>query len=560
MRSFASEIRTVSIVVCLLFLANGAFSQTSFERVKTIFNNNCTIGCHSGSNPSGQLNLSGTVAEVYAELAGVVPVNPAAVSAGLKLVDPGYPERSFLFAKIAADIDPVSHLVQAMGTQMPQNSPHLAYEDIEMVRQWILFGADTVSDYVDPQLLSDYYNGTMGMSRMEPLPIPDPSEGIQIHYGPFFLAPLEEREFFYKYSTDLTDPTEVNRVNIEINDFGHHTALYRYYPNQDTNFAPGLRPVNSILDAAGVYYTADIIGQWPNSQDVVLPEGAAFFWNANVVLDLNYHLPNYSSDSILAGEFYMNVYTQPSGTAQEEMKSSPVYYGGNDPSALVIPPGTTDSVYRITQYETDTTYTWYIWSIMAHTHKTGQDFQVWMRNPDGTKGDNIYNGHYDDTYSFDQGYYDWQHPPFRTFDDELLEVNFTNGLIHEATFTNPGQNTIYFGLTTEDEMYVTYIQYVEEPLTAGIEEQNGLAPNPLKVYPNPTNGTINLAFDVTERDQFQVVLLNEMGQEVYRSSANCSIGRQRISLDKQTLGLSEGLYFVKVSSAGQQLSSKIVLY
>lgn len=535
-------------------------AQTSFDRVKTIFDNHCTTGCHSGASPDGQLDLTGSVADVYAELVGNDPVNPAAVSAGMKLVDAGYPDRSFLFAKVSADIDPIDHLVQAMGTAMPQNSSHLPYEDIEMLRQWILFGADTVSDYVDPQLLSDYYNGTTGMARLEPPVAPDPSEGIQIHYGPFFLGPLEEREFFYKYETKEPEALEVNRVNIVINEFAHHTALYRYYPYADTNFAPGLRPVNSIIDAAGVYYSSDIIGQWPNSQDVVLPQGAAFFWNDSVVLDLNYHLPNYSSDSILAGEFYMNIYTQPSGTAQQEMKSYPVYYGGNDPGSLVIPPNTVDSVYTIDQHEAGAGHTWYIWSIMAHTHQTGQDYQVWMRNPDGTKGENIYNGHYDATYTFDQGHYDWQHPPFRTFDEELLEVDFANGLIHEATFTNPSStDTIWFGLTTEDEMYVTYIQYVEQPLT-GIEEVNGVTPDPLVIYPNPSNGTINLTFDVAERDQFQVMLLNEMGQEVYRSSANYSVGRQRISIDMQSLALAEGLYFVKLSSSGQQLSSKVVLY
>lgn len=546
------------LILALVFCSTSVLGQTTFDRVKVIFDNNCTTGCHSGANPDAQLNLSGSVEEVYNEIVNVTPLNPAAVTAEMKLVDPGYPERSFLFAKIAGDIDPIDHLIPAMGGLMPQNQSQLAYEEIELVRQWILYGTDTVSDYVNPQLLSDYYNGPTGMARMEPLTPPDPSEGFQIHYGPFFLNPLEEVEYFYKFDTRLTEAAEVDRVNIVINEFSHHTALYRYYPEADTNFVPGLRPVNSIVDAAGVYYSSDIIGQWPNSQDLVLPEGTAFFWHENAVVDLNYHLPNYSTDSILAGEFYMNVYTNPSGTAQQEMKSFPVYYGGSDPSALVLPPGISDSIYTIDQHETDTAYTWYMWSMMAHTHQFGQDYQVWLRNPDGTKGDNVYNGHYDATYSFDQGFYDWEHPPFRTFDDELLEVDFSNGLIHEATFSNPTNETVWFGLSTTDEMYVTYLQYVEEPIL-GINDREGLALNPLKVYPNPTNDAINLAFDMNSAEGYEVIVLNEHGQTVYNQTYPSTVGRQRIGLSKADLELVGGLYLIRVNTSDKTFSAKVLV-
>ena len=560
MHPFRSTLKPlVFVAISILILPVIGMSQTTFERVQTIFNTNCVTGCHSGVNPSAQLNLQGTALEVYSELAGVAPLNPAAVSAGMKLVDPGYPERSFLFAKVAGDIDSFDHTTPAMGGDMPSGLPQMAHGDIELVRQWILFGADTITDYVDPQILADFYDGE-GMARIEPLDAPDPSEGFQIHYGPFFLEPLQEAEYFYKYDTRLSEAKEVNRIETFINEESHHTALYRYYPEADTNFTPGLRPVQNILVAAGVYYTSDIIGQWPNSQDLVLPEGAAFRFPENVVVDLNYHIPNYSSDSILAAEFYMNVYTQPEGTAQQEMISEPMYYGGEDPSALSIPGNTTDSVYTFETFETDTSYTWYIWSMMAHTHQLGEDYQVYKRNPNGSKGENIYNGHYDATYSFDQGFYDWQHPPFRTFDDELLEIDFSEGLIHEATFTNPNPETVWFGLTTEDEMYVTYVQYVREPLTIGIEETSESKANPLRVYPNPSNETINLAFDASNAEEIEVILTNELGQEVYRRSQKSHSGKNRIRLDVAQIKLTEGMYFIQVNSESLRLSSKMVFF
>jgi len=551
-------IRSLSVIVFLIVIANSiTVGQTTFQLVKTVFDNNCTTGCHSGSSPDGQLNLSGSVASVFAELSGVSPVNPAAQTAGMKLVDSGYPERSFLFAKVSADIDPTNHLTIPMGSSMPQDQNHLAYKDIELIRQWILFGADTTSSYVDPQLLEDYYAGE-GMARIEPLTPPALSEGFQIHYGPFFLAPLQEAEYFYKYDTQLPEALEVNRIETFINEESHHTALYRYYPQADTNFLPGLRPVQNVLVAAGVYYTSDIIGQWPNSQDLVLPEGAAFRFSANVVVDLNYHIPNYSADSILAAEFYMNVYTQSIGTAQQEMISAPMYYGGADPTNLVVPGNLTDSVYTFATYDTDTSYTWHIWSIMAHTHQLGQDYQVFMRNPDGSKGENVYNGHYDVTYNFDQGYYDWQHPPFRTFDDELLEVNFSNGLIHEATYSNPTPNTVYFGLRTTDEMYVTYIQYVEQPLTASIEDNNNPG-STLRVYPNPSNGFLNISFIASAGGTYNLSLMNELGQTVHSRSINIGSGEQRLTIDTDRLGLVSGIYLLQLTSSDQTISTKVLI-
>lgn len=552
--------KTVSLLsISLLFIANQLIAQTTFERVKVIFDNNCVTGCHSGPSPDALLNLAGTTAEVYAELVGVAPLNPAAVSAGMKLVDAGYPDRSFLFAKVSSDIDPITHLVQPnMGTPMPQNQAALAYKNIELIRQWILFGADTVSDYVDPQVLEDYYNGE-GMERIEALTPPDPADGFQIHYGPFFLNPLEEVEYFYKYDTRLAEAKEVNRIETFINEESHHTALYRYFPEADTNFTPGLRPVQNVLVAAGVYYTSDIIGQWPNSQDLILPEGTAFKFHEGSVVDLNYHIPNYSSDSILAAEFYMNIYTQPDGTAQQEMKSAPIYYGGEDPTVLTVPPGTMDSIYTITQFETDTAYTWYVWSMMAHTHQLGQDYQVWMRNPDGSKGDKIYNGHYDPTYTFNTGGYDWEHPPFRTFDDELLELDLTKGLIHECTYSNPTNETVWFGLTTEDEMFVTYIQYVEDPLSLGIEDGDARAANELKVYPNPSNDVINLSFELVAGEDYEVSLFNELGQRVFARSFSSNAVFQRVSLNTKEIGLSGGIYLIQVNTDYRQLAAKVLV-
>lgn len=531
------------------------FAQSTFEQVKSIFQANCTVGCHNSTTQAAQLVLQGTNSEVYQELVNVNPLNPEALSKGMKLVDPGYPERSFLFVKLAHDIDPHSYLTVPMGNPMPDGQPRLDYDEIELIRQWILYGANDTADYVDAQLLYDYYNG-MGKARVLPLAPPSPSEGFQVHYGPFFLPPLFEKEYFYKYDTKLTETQEVYRVETSINDEGHHTALYRYFPQADTNFEPGLRPVNNILDAAGVYYTSDILGQWPNSKDVVLPTGAAFTWQQNAVIDLNYHILNYDTDSVLAAEFYMNVYTQPEGTALTEMISGPIYYGGENPTILYIPNDSADHTFTINQFDSTTTDKWYIWSMMAHTHKYGVGYDVWMRKPDGTKGDHIYDGTYNEEYTFPQGHYDWQHAPFRTF-EPLLEVDLSEGLIHEATFNNPGPAPVGFGLTNNDEMYVTYIQYTEIPLGLGIED-NQAGFGYFTTYPNPAHDVLNIAFTSNEAMDGTLELFDNMGRTVYSKPIQITQGQQQFRVSGNSLGLSSGIYTVRVATKHGINFSKVV--
>ena len=108
-----------------------------------------------------------------------------------------------------------------------------------------------------------------------------------------------------------------------------------------------------------------------------------------------------------------------------------------------------------------------------------------QRNGDGTKGDLIYDGNYDPTYTYDQGSYAWNDPPYRKF-DTILSVDMTKGLIHEATYLNPGPDTVRFGLTTQDEMFITFVLYYKSEFPSAIGESI-YADNNLKIYPNPVS-------------------------------------------------------------------------
>lgn len=170
--------------------------------IQPIFTANC-IGCHNDiATNSGGLDLQ--AAASFAEL-----VNHLSVEApGVKLVEPGSPERSYLLEKIN------SHSPQ-VGDRMRPNDP-MAPEDQALIRDWIeqlsayelwrdeTFGAEAGSATADPgsdfdadgwQNLVEYTlqsdaadNGVLALVRVEPganglsLRIAEPLNNVPIYW------------------------------------------------------------------------------------------------------------------------------------------------------------------------------------------------------------------------------------------------------------------------------------------------------------------------------------------------------------------------------------------
>ncbi|PCJ79640.1 MAG: hypothetical protein COA57_15560 [Flavobacteriales bacterium] len=452
-------------LLMLILIAQGTVvfaQQSTYDKVYSIFQAKC-MSCHSGTTPAGSLDLSDSASVVYANIVDQNPVNSVALGKGDKLIDPGYPHRSYLLRLCNNGLDPDNGVTSGEADTVHwAPSPSLVNYETELIRQWVLFGAPDTGEVVEEQLLIDFYNG-QGIVQINPPPKPDTSLGFQVHIGPIFLPPSTEREYFKKHEIRNTQAVEVDRMDVQMNGQSHHFALYKYYPNADTNafFTEGLRLVDGILIASGLFYNAEVIAQWQYSRNIELPQGTAFDWQENSVLDFNYHLLNYSPDSILAAEIYINIYTNPPDTATEKMLSLPVYYGDNNPAALFIFNNGQDTTFTINQFYPDSDQVWNIWVLQSHTHSLGVDFDVWLRNTDGTKGQQVYEGFFDTDYTFNQGYFDWEHPAVREF-DPMMSVNMRdNGFIHDAIFNNSGPDSVGFGLTNEDEMFVTYMHYTK---------------------------------------------------------------------------------------------------
>ena len=116
------------IDVTFRITAPGAFAPTWQAIQDNVFSVRC-IGCHVGATAPMGLKLD--AANSYAMLVDVDSVEQP----GLKLVNPGDPDNSYLIWKLEGDF-------RISGSPMPLNPPPLDPAYIQVIRQWIENGAN----------------------------------------------------------------------------------------------------------------------------------------------------------------------------------------------------------------------------------------------------------------------------------------------------------------------------------------------------------------------------------------------------------------------------------
>ncbi|TNE52623.1 MAG: hypothetical protein EP344_15580 [Bacteroidetes bacterium] len=495
-------------------------AQSSALEVYKIFEAKC-ISCHDHASPEAGLDLEGVGATasaraigVAANLLGATPTNAHAQVQGYKRVVAGRPDKSLLFRKINNGFEsfiPPLHANEG-GTMPAYPAPGGGLTDLEkeIIRQWILFGGKPVGTQFDKSVLEEFYSGNGEKSFPDgPPPAPAPADGFQIKMGPFYLEADGEVEYFHKYALNLPENVEVHRMEILISPYSHHFLAYNFNSQSSADQIPdGLR-LNSY------HNNINLVAAVQEQTDLKLPAGTAFRWDKNIILDLNSHYINYLLTRPYQCEAYVNIYTRPVGTAQQEMKAAllvnyniPIPNNGN----LITH---TKSEF---QFGADSIY---FWGLMGHTHKYGTGYKVWKRLPNGQKGELIYDA------SCPLGvpgcpapYFDYQHIPLRYWEPQLLPVLWNDGLIHEANWVNEGPQPLNFGPTSDDEMMVLIAFYTEQQVTVDAPEP--VVPvdlNRLTVYPNPATGEVWIqpsgqagirmlrVFDLAGREQLRRIQL-----------------------------------------------------
>ncbi len=549
-----------------------AFAQTAtFDDIYDMFQVKC-VSCHGGTSPQGALDLSGTPQEVYDVLVDVDPVNPAAASLGYKRVRPGYPKSSFMLHKMATEQwDDSYSLSVAEGNAMPPSPlPQLLDKEIELMRQWIQFGAPMNGTVVDPQILEDFYENGLGLPMTTPVDPPAPGEGFQMEFGPIFLAPLEEQEFFKKHVVPNNVNYEVNSLDVKFNDESHHFILYKMGEALAATKPEGLRDSE---DSEMSIVENTLVAAWQNPGDYALPNGAAYKMSPNTIYDLNYHIKNYSVSGVLGGKVYVNVYTQPAGTAQEEMYSQifpislfDMFQGAPLGSGLEIPADGNEHTFTEHLWIPPVQGlpwpggTWHIWQLSTHTHARGIDYDIYLADAQANKGEQLYEGFYNFDYTFNQGYYDNEHPAVLIY-DELRPVNmgFGGGLIHEATYVNNGDEDLSWGGSVDDEMMLIFVHFTTNALETTSIKDTPDAFN-FSIFPNPAAESCYLNYELSENSDVNLSIYDLQGKTRWQNSIKSQgAGLHNYELNVADLQLPTGIYFVECDLGGETVMRKLVV-
>ena len=548
-----------SLLITYLLFSTNTYADT-FGKVVNILNTNCAFSaCHSAETEAAGLNLSGDKQQIYNAIVNQKAVNAVAQEKNHSLVTPGDPSKSFLYRKMNYDLHNDSKLTEGENQLMPIGNK-MANEDIELVRQWILYGALLNNkEYVKYETLKEYYEDPSAqLPQIDAPPAPAAGQGYQLQLGPIFLEPNQEVEYVYRYELRNDEEQEVYRVGAEMNQQSHHFLFFKFDEDAKFDQKPGLLKVGTNDDDAfAITNNSKMLGGWAYSKDVTLPKGTAYKWSKNEVLKLNYHILNYSSSAILPAKLYVNVYTQPVGTAIKEMHSEFHLSPEGGGSGIIFPPGISNHQWHMNHFdETRGNEEVHLWSIGSHTHKYGVDFDMYLYE-NKIKGEQVYEGFYNLDYSFNQGFYSFSEPPFRMFDN-FLTVNSDDGLWLEGVYDNTSDNFVSVGLTTKDEMFGVFIQYltgdISQLTTVDVAEID--ATINWTIHPNPTNnGFVNIQLPNNIVGEKLLKIYNTLGSEVLAKPVGKNETNIKLNLTNQTAGY----YFVELTTTESKSVHKLLL-
>ncbi len=539
--------------ICITLWLNSSILRgqniNAYNKVYAIFQSKC-VSCHSNAQKSGGLDLEGFGTdkpnEVFKNLVNVTPTNATAVAKGYKRVYAGRADRSFIFHKINNGFDTYYPSLSAEeGTPMPQSGTGLTKTEKEIIRQWILYGATKTATIPENRILAYYDTIGRGLAAFEtPPPAPAAGEGFQIRMGPFFLAPQgtagNEVEYYQKWELNLPQNVEVNRIDHIISQYSHHFIIYNFNsPSNATNIPAGLR-----LNAN--HANISLVSAVQERTDLKLPARTAYKWQKDRVLDLNSHYINYSANQVYKAEAFINVYTQPTGTAKQEMFATLI-------------PNTNISIPNNNQtYTAEASFIYlgkvYVWGLMGHTHKYGTGYKIFKRLPNNTKGELMYDASCPNGIpACASPFFDYQHIPMRYF-QPLAPVDLSTGFIHQATWKNSGDKTLTFGPTSDDEMMVMIALYTTD--TLGLTSTNDIHHlDGVMIYPNPVQDKIELKLPPSV-SRAKITLFDLLGKTVLHKEQDI-VGQSAAIMRGDTKA---GLYLIRVEDQrGYSTLTKILL-
>jgi hypothetical protein len=109
---------------------------------------------------------------------------------------------------------------------------------------------------------------------------------------------------------------------------------------------------------------------------------------------------------------------------------------------------------------------------------------------------------------------------------------------------------------SDSSLYVYQSASIVPNVVSGIdevgEEQN------LNIYPNPSNGSVNVAFGLKELQHVTIEVFNVVGQKVYENNFDkLSAGQHNVAID--TKGFASGVYLIQLISESGTVTKKLIV-
>ena len=136
-------------------------------------------------------------------------------------------------------------------------------------------------------------------------------------------------------------------------------------------------------------------------------------------------------------------------------------------------------------------------------------------------------------------------------DSAVSSPGLTNKVISNGVVDAPGA---YNWFLTQ-----TCIGYLSAPSPPQLESQQVIGRSKgIQVFPNPTNGNVQLFLPMEEQTQANIQIFNIMAQPIYQLKTNLVKGNNQLSLDLKDLLGEEGMYLLKIQMEDMIITKPLI--
>lgn len=141
-----------------------------------------------------------------------------------------------------------------------------------------------------------------------------------------------------------------------------------------------------------------------------------------------------------------------------------------------------------------------------------------------------------------------------------ISVNYGLSTVDRITFSTTDMQVHISGSSLQSYGMDSISYYNYQPTTTGVETANAASTKQLKLFPNPTNGKVQLDFSLAEAAEVQILLYSLSGQQLLVKNESAAAGAQQLSLDLKAAGIESGVYFLELRSKKDRFINKLIVH